>query len=205
MKKLLSFEKVCTEYWSTLLWNYRYKKSIRISAWSENVQAVLKPKNAVIGSIQYFYDLLFLILSSVISRIIITSSLSVYGKNLKSAPSLSYLLLFLRWVKGLSKISYSLHWNISLREKCPFSELFWSAFFRIRTEYWEILRISLYSVRMLEKQTRITPKTDTFYAVYMFFFLAYLEACDREVYYFWFKDALKVFDDFKNKKQKCMK
>ena len=34
---------------------------------------------------------------------------------------------------------------MSLREKCPYSELFWSAFYRIRT--------------------RITPNTDTFYAV----------------------------------------
>ena len=30
---------------------------------------------------------------------------------------------------------------LALREKCPYSELFWSAFFRIRTEYGEILRI----------------------------------------------------------------
>ena len=34
-------------------------------------------------------------------------------------------------------------------KKCPYSELFWSAFFRIRTEYGEI-RISPYSVRMRE-------------------------------------------------------
>ena len=38
----------------------------------------------------------------------------------------------------------------SLREKCPYSELFWSVFSRTRTEYGEILRISLYSVRMRE-------------------------------------------------------
>ena len=37
-----------------------------------------------------------------------------------------------------------------LREKCPYLELFWSAFSRIRTEYGEILRISPYSVRMQE-------------------------------------------------------
>ena len=34
--------------------------------------------------------------------------------------------------------------------KCPYSELFWSAFSRIRTEYEEILRISPYSVRVRE-------------------------------------------------------
>ena len=38
----------------------------------------------------------------------------------------------------------------TLREKCPYSELFWSAFSRIRTEKREILHISLYSVRMRE-------------------------------------------------------
>ena len=33
--------------------------------------------------------------------------------------------------------------DIPLREKCPYSELFWSAFFRIRTEYGEILSVFL--------------------------------------------------------------
>ena len=37
-----------------------------------------------------------------------------------------------------------------LRDKCPYSELFWSVFSRIRTEYGEILRISPYLVRMRE-------------------------------------------------------
>ena len=37
-----------------------------------------------------------------------------------------------------------------LREKSPYSELFWSAFSRIRTEYGEILCISSYSFRMRE-------------------------------------------------------
>ena len=42
----------------------------------------------------------------------------------------------------------------TLREKCPYSELFWSAFSRIRTEFGKI-------------RTRITPNTDTFYSVIM--------------------------------------
>ena len=42
--------------------------------------------------------------------------------------------------------------KISLREKCPYSELFWSAFSRIRTEYRKILRISLYSVQLRENE-----------------------------------------------------
>ena len=40
--------------------------------------------------------------------------------------------------------------KVSLRENCLYSELFWSVFSRIRTEYGEILRISPYSVRMRE-------------------------------------------------------
>ena len=40
--------------------------------------------------------------------------------------------------------------RITLREKCPYSEFFWSVFSRSRTKYGEILRISPYSVRMLE-------------------------------------------------------
>ena len=40
--------------------------------------------------------------------------------------------------------------EIALRKKCSYSELFWSAFFRIGTEYREILRISPCSVGMRE-------------------------------------------------------
>ena len=38
----------------------------------------------------------------------------------------------------------------ALSEKSPYSELFWSAFSRLQTEYSEILRISPYSVQMRE-------------------------------------------------------
>ena len=40
--------------------------------------------------------------------------------------------------------------TLSLRKKCPYLELFWFAFSRIRTEYEEIRSISPYSVRMRE-------------------------------------------------------
>ena len=62
----------------------------------------------------------------------------------------------------------------TLRKKFPYSELFWSAFFPhfpsvIRTEYGEIGSVSPYSFQMWENAgkiwTRITPDTDTFYAV----------------------------------------
>ena len=48
--------------------------------------------------------------------------------------------------------------NPSLRKKCPYSELFWSAFSRIRTEYGEIPRISPYSVRMRENADQNNPE-----------------------------------------------
>ena len=38
----------------------------------------------------------------------------------------------------------------TLREKCPYSQLFWSVFSHIRIKHGEILRISPYSVRMRE-------------------------------------------------------
>ena len=37
-----------------------------------------------------------------------------------------------------------------MRKKCPYSELFWSAYSRIRTECREVRSISPYSVRMQE-------------------------------------------------------
>ena len=40
----------------------------------------------------------------------------------------------------------------TVRKKCPYSELFWSVFSRIWTEYREILCISLYSVQMREEK-----------------------------------------------------
>ena len=40
--------------------------------------------------------------------------------------------------------------SYTLRKKCPYLELFWSTFSRIRTEYREILRISPCLVQMRE-------------------------------------------------------
>ena len=55
--------------------------------------------------------------------------------------------------------------KLTLRKKCPHSELFWSAFF----QHYPLLCISPNLVRMRENagmmRTRITPNTDTFYAV----------------------------------------
>ena len=44
----------------------------------------------------------------------------------------------------------SVLFNFALHKKCPYSELFWSLFSRIRTEYAEIRSISPCSVRMRE-------------------------------------------------------
>ena len=41
-------------------------------------------------------------------------------------------------------------YKATLRKKCPYSELFWSKFSHMRTEYGGILRISPYSIRMRE-------------------------------------------------------
>ena len=46
----------------------------------------------------------------------------------------------------------------ALSKKCVHSELFWSAFSRLWTEYGEILRISQYSVRMWENTNQNNSK-----------------------------------------------
>ena len=58
----------------------------------------------------------------------------------------------LRFTNVLLRIANSLvtSLKLALREKCPYSELFWSIFSRIRTEFGEIWNISPYSVRMRE-------------------------------------------------------
>ena len=56
-------------------------------------------------------------------------------------------------------------WVGSLREKCPYSEFFWSVFSRIRTEYGQML-VSFRIHSECEKiRIRKTPNTDTFHTV----------------------------------------
>ena len=50
----------------------------------------------------------------------------------------------------ISDHKYLIESQVSLRKNCLHSELFWSAFSRIWTEYEEILHISPYSVQMRE-------------------------------------------------------
>ena len=54
--------------------------------------------------------------------------------------------------------------QVSLREKCPYSEFFCTLFSLIRTEYGEIGDIQSECGKM---RTRKTPNTDTFQAVYV--------------------------------------
>ena len=52
----------------------------------------------------------------------------------------------------------------SLCKTCPHSESFWSVFFRIWTEYGQMLRVT----REIQENTRETPNTNTFHAVSSF-------------------------------------
>ena len=52
-----------------------------------------------------------------------------------------------------------------LGKKCQYSELFWSVFSSIWTEYGEIRSISPYSIRVSRMRTRMTSNTDTFHTV----------------------------------------
>ena len=52
-----------------------------------------------------------------------------------------------------------------LRETCPYSELFWSVFSQICTEYKEIRRSLRIQSECGKIRTRTTPNTDTFNAV----------------------------------------
>ena len=58
--------------------------------------------------------------------------------------------VFLSWIRYASLLT--------LRKKCPYSELFWSLFFGIQTKYREILRISPYSVWMSENMDQNNSK-----------------------------------------------
>ena len=55
-----------------------------------------------------------------------------------------------------------IRWREGLRKKRPYSELFWSALSRIRTEYGEIFRISSSSVRMRENADQNNSKYGLF-------------------------------------------
>ena len=71
-------------------------------------------------------------------------------------------MVWIKWIylwDIICLVETSFHYHVDrnllkqlLHKKCPYSELFWSAFSHIWTEYGEMLRISPYSVRMWENE-----------------------------------------------------
>ena len=72
----------------------------------------------------------------------------------KEAFSLKFIFLF-------SSIIFYFPWYV-LRKKCPYLEIFWSIFSRIRTEYGEIWSISPQSVTMRENTDQNNSKYGNF-------------------------------------------
>ena len=78
------------------------------------------------------------------------------GKWVVGVPSLS------RYAKDQTQKNAMQLDSLTLRKKCPYSELFWSVFSRTRTEEYSVsLRIQSESG---EIRTRLTSNTDTFHA-----------------------------------------
>ena len=69
---------------------------------------------------------------------------------------------FIILVQTKKSAFYELRQQHTLREKFQYSESFWSTFSRIQTEYGEIPRISLYSVRMWENADQNNSKYRNF-------------------------------------------
>ena len=82
-------------------------------------------------------------------------NVSAFGVTLVLCGSISVIVSVLFDITLTRHVQYYFAltlWKFqnSLREMCPYSELFWSLFSCIWTEYWEILRISPYLVRIWE-------------------------------------------------------
>ena len=76
--------------------------------------------------------------------------------DLKVLKVKTYIFMLLRTSGAILNSQYTLH------ENCPYSEIFWSVFSRIPAEYWEILRISSYSVQMRENKDKKNSKYGRF-------------------------------------------
>ena len=68
----------------------------------------------------------------------------------------------LNYWKILSVLLADFAETLTLCEKCPYSEFFWSIFSRVPTEYGDILRICPYSVRMQENTDLKNPEYGRF-------------------------------------------
>ena len=73
------------------------------------------------------------------------------------------------------KKTYLLKQIHALRGKCPYSELFWSVFPRIRTGYGQILPISPHSVQMPENADQNNSKYGHFLCSIVFPYLCLQE------------------------------
>ena len=71
-------------------------------------------------------------------------------------------------------IAAKLFSQVPLRKKCTHSELLWSVFSRIRTEYGDIQTLRIQSEFGKLLRTRITSSTVTFSSVYAFMFFYFL-------------------------------
>ena len=84
---------------------------------------------------------------------------------------LQYRLFKLDFISFVDPLQNIFLMHFALPQKCPYLELFWSAFFPSFPHLLWIQRDSItpYSVRMRENtgkmRSRITPNMDTFYAV----------------------------------------
>ena len=73
------------------------------------------------------------------------------SKHTQQLFSVILVYFFVIWKQNIKKkLGGWMSLSVILHKKFWYSELFWSAFSHIRTEYGEILHISLYSVQMRE-------------------------------------------------------
>ena len=79
---------------------------------------------------------------------------------------MSHLLSAKRINKKYRKLDGKL-FVLPLRQKCPYSEFFWSVFSRIRAEYGEIRSISLYSVLIRENTEEKNSEYTVYFTIYI--------------------------------------
>ena len=89
--------------------------------------------------------------------------------NIQTSKSKRFLKNF-----GVVLNNYLSKYEPSLREKCSYSELFWSVFSRIRTKYGEIQNISSYLVRMRENTDQNNSEYEHFFTQCILSFLEIL-------------------------------
>ena len=87
------------------------------------------------------------------------------------------LYIYILYIVCIYYILNILYIIYTLRKKCPYSELFWSAFSRFRNEYGEIIRISMYSVWIRENADQNNSEYGHFSRVYALFPWKFTQVC----------------------------